>query len=97
MSSRTFVANEKLYLISAHAWRKIRVLDIDIADIVRVIETTEKPVRLKHKTEYTGCYTPRWAQRKGETRNLQVKVVINTRSTLTLKTIHNIGECPEES
>ncbi len=93
---RSFLANGKTYLVNAHSWEKIRKLDIDIADIVRIIEAPMAVERLKHKTEYTGCYIPRWMQRKGETKSLAVKIVINTRSTLTLKTVHNMGDCPDE-
>jgi len=95
-SERTFEANSKTYRINAHSWRKIRIIDIDITDIIRIIETTQNVVKLKHKTEYIGCYTPRWAQRKSEDKSLTVKIVINTRSTLTLKTIHNMGDCTDE-
>jgi hypothetical protein len=69
---------------------------MDIADIARVIEHPLQVQRFRHKIEYVGCYAPRWAQRKGDERMLLVKIVVNTRSTLTLKTVHNMGDCPEE-
>lgn len=94
--TRTFEAAGKTYLISPHAWIKMRKIDIDIADIVRIIEARENMVKLKHKTEYRGCYTPRWIRQGGEDRRLVVKIVVNTRSTLTLKTVHNMGDCPEQ-
>ena len=96
MPDRSFVANGKTYRIQAHAWRKIREIDIDLADVVRIIEAAKNTTKLKHKTEYVDCYTPRWLQRRGEQRQMQVKIVINTRSTLTLKTVHQAGDCPEE-
>ncbi len=93
---RTFEAEGKSYIISPHAWRSIRKIDIELSDIVRIIEAHENRVKLKHKTEYRGCYTPRWAQRKGDMRRLEVKIIVSTRSALTLKTVYNVGDCPEE-
>jgi hypothetical protein len=93
---KTFEAGGKTYLIKSHAWQRVRKTDIDLADIVRIIEAGEIMVKLKHKTEYVGCYTPRWAQRKGVEKSIAVKIVIDTRSTLTLKTIHRMGDCPRE-
>ncbi len=91
--ARTLQANNRTYRISAHAWARIRQIDIDLADVARIIEAPQTIQKLKHKTEYTGCYTPRYAA--GTDKRLAVKIVVNTRSTLTLKTAHNLGDCPE--
>lgn len=96
MPRRTITARGKTRLISPHAWNRIRQIDIDLADVVRIIETPLSEIKLKHKTEYMGCFTPKWAVRESVTRNLLVKIVVNTRSTLILKTVHISGDCPEE-
>ena len=94
--ARTFEAGGRVYRISNHSRQKIRELDIEMVDIARIIENRANEQRLKHKTEYTGCYRPRWARRRGLLRRFAVKIVINTRSTLTLKTVYITGDCPED-
>lgn len=86
--ARTLIANGKQYIISQ--------LDISLADVARVLEHPITVEKLKHKTEYTGCYTPRWAEKKEAPKSLGVKVVVDTRSKLKLKTVHNLGDCQEE-
>jgi hypothetical protein len=94
--ARTFQASGKTYIISNHAWRKIRKIDIPIADIVRIIENDENRVKLRHKTEYTGNYTPRWAASSDRSAKYEVRIVIDTRSTLKLKTVYILGKLLED-
>ncbi|MDX1994658.1 MAG: hypothetical protein SF029_19905 [bacterium] len=93
---KSVVARGKTYLISKHAWEAIRRIDIDLEDVVRILEAPRTTTRHKHKIEYTGCYMRRYAKQQGEGSALAVKIVVNTRSTLTVKTVHNMGVCEEE-
>jgi len=55
---RTLVAKGKTYLISAHAWERIRKIDIDLADVVRIIEASKTAEKLSIKLNILVAMSP---------------------------------------
>ena len=90
--AQTITAGGKKYLISPHAWRNIRRFDIAKTDLVRIIENPRDSERFRHKIVYLGCFVPNWTAEKGKPKIHGVKIVIDTRSKLRVKTVHITDE-----